>query len=161
MSLTSCRLWDMTATDSHKGKHYSQTVVVRHHIYANSAMSLTHWYQYHQIAPQRIWWQLTCASLSCSLAIWSITHLIFMWRHWNIMYLLMHFVKYSLFHMKATYLLVHLLPFICSYANGQFDRNTYPEMWKFCKNYDSDIIPCPICMLHNCQNMSEQSYVNE
>jgi len=48
-----------------------------HQIYA-SVMSLTHWYQYYQIPPSIIWWQLTCGSLSCSLAIWSIANLVFM-----------------------------------------------------------------------------------
>ena len=76
-----------------------------------SAMSLTHWYQHYQIPLPRIWWQLTCASLSCPLAIWSMTNLIFMWRHLNITYSLINFCKCLSFHMMATYLPVHLLPF--------------------------------------------------
>ena len=82
-------------------------------------MSLTHCHQYHQIMPPRIWWQLTCISLSCSLAICGMTNLVFMWRHLSITYLLMNFCNYLSFYMKATYLPVHLLPFnfpipICS-----------------------------------------------
>ena len=53
--------------------------------------------------------------------------------------------------MMATYLPVQLLPFKFSYANVQF-KNAYPELWKFCKHYENDIIPCPIFMF---QNMSE------
>ena len=91
-------------------------------------MSLTHWYQYYQILPLRIWQQLTCASLSCSLAIWSMTTVVFMWRHLaSITYLLMNFCKYLLFHMKATYLPFHLFQFKFSYANVQFDKKAYPE----------------------------------
>ena len=66
-----------------------------HHIYV-SAMSHTHWSQYYQILPTRKWWQLTCASLSCLLSIWSMTDLVFMWRHLSITYLLIDFV--SLYH---------------------------------------------------------------
>ena len=40
-----------------------------------------------------MWWKLTCASLSCSLVIWSITNLVFMWRHWSVIYLLMNFLQ--------------------------------------------------------------------
>ena len=61
--------------------------------------------------------------------------------------------KYLSFNIKVTYLPVHLLPFYFSYANVQFDKNSYPEMQKFCKNYENNIIPCPIFMF---QNMSEQ-----
>ena len=43
------------------------------------------------IPPPRIWWQLTCASLSCLPAIWHMTNLIFMWRHCSVTYLLMNF----------------------------------------------------------------------
>ncbi len=53
--------------------------------------------------------------------------------------------------MKVTYLPVHLLPFKFSYANVQFDKNANPEMWKFCKNYENDAVPCPTMF----QNMSE------
>ena len=56
----------------------------------------------------------------------------------------MNFCKYLSFNMKVTYLPVHLLQFKFSYANVQFDKNAYPEMWKFCKNYDNDIIPYQI-----------------
>ena len=120
-------------------------------------MSLTHWYQYHQVLLLRIWFiQLTCGSLSRLLAIWSMTNFVLMWRHWNIAYPLTSFCNYLSFHMKATYLPVHLLPFQFSYANVQFDpeKMHYPEMWKFWKNYEWDIIPCPKFMF---QNMSEQS----
>ncbi len=55
--------------------------------------------------------------------------------------------------MKATYLPVRLLPFNFSYAYVQFDENAYPEMWKFWKNHENDIIPPPMFMF---QNMSEQ-----
>ena len=82
-----------------------------YHIYASS-VSLTHWYQYHQILPTRIWWQwLACISFSCLLAIWSMTNLVFMWRHWSVTYLLMNICKYLSLYMKVTYLPVHLLPF--------------------------------------------------
>ena len=50
-------------------------------------MSHTHWCQYHQFMPPRIWWQQTCVSLSCSLGIWSMINLVSIWRHWNITYL--------------------------------------------------------------------------
>ena len=59
-----------------------------YHIYVSS-MSLTHWYQYCQILPQWMWWQLTCISLCCLLAIWSMTHLVFIWWYWSVTYLLM------------------------------------------------------------------------
>jgi len=122
-------------------------------IYA-SPMSLTHWYQYHQILPPRIWWQLTSISLSFLWVIWSRTNLFFMWRHWNVTHPLMNFCKNLSFHMKATYCPVHLLPFKPSYVDIQFDKNAYPEMWKFWKNYEKDIIiPSQIFMI---QNMSEQ-----
>ena len=123
-------------------------------IYASS-MSLTHWCQYHQILPPRLWWQwLTCDSLSCLLAIWSMTSLVFMWKHWSVAYLLMNICKYLLSYMMATYLPVHLFPFKFSYPDVQFDKNAYPKMWKFWKNYDDNIIPCPIGSWF--QNMSEQ-----
>ena len=76
MSLTSCRLLDKTA--DHKEKHYSQTVVMRQCIIYASAMSPTHWYWYYHILLTRIWRQLTSASLSCLLAIWSVDNLVFM-----------------------------------------------------------------------------------
>ena len=57
-------------------------------IYAGS-VSLTHWHQNHQILPPTIWWQPTCASLSCLLATWSMTNIVFMWVHWSVTYLLM------------------------------------------------------------------------
>ncbi len=63
------------------------------------------------------------------------------------------FCKYLSFNMKATYLPVHLLSFNFSYAVVQFDKTAYPEMWKFWKNYNNDIIPCPAFMF---ENMSEQ-----
>ena len=63
----------------------------------DSSMSLTHWYQYYQIPPPRIWWQLTSASLSRSLAIWSITNLVFMWRYLSVAYFLMNICK-SIYH---------------------------------------------------------------
>ena len=53
--------------------------------------------------------------------------------------------------MKATYFSVHLWPSKFSCADV-LDKNAYPEMWKFRKNYESDIIPCPIFIF---QNMSE------
>ena len=124
-------------------------------IYQNyaSSMSLTHW-QCNQILLPRIWWQLTCASLSCSLAIgWSMINLVFMWRHWSVTYILMNCFKYLSFHMNPTHLPVHLFPFKFSYSHVQFDKNANPEMWKFWKNYENDIIPCPMVMF---QNMSEQ-----
>ena len=120
-----------------------------------SSMPLTHCYQYHQIMLLRIWWQLACISLRCSLAIWSMTNLVFMWRHLSIIYLLRNFCKYLSFYLKATYLPVHLLSFNFSYINMQFDKNAYPEMWKFPKNYHNDIIPCPF-VFFIFQNMSEQ-----
>jgi hypothetical protein len=55
--------------------------------------------------------------------------------------------------MKATYCPIHLLPFKFSYADVQFDNNGYPEMWKFGKNHNNDLIPCPMFMF---QNMSEK-----
>ncbi len=103
-------------------------------IYASS-MSLTHWYQYHQILPPRIWWQLTSISLSCLLAIWSMTNLVFMWRHWNVIYLLINICKYLSFHMKDTYLPVHLLPFKFCYADVQFDKKCIPKIGEILKKW--------------------------
>ena len=125
-----------------------QTIHV-YQIYASS-ISLTHWYQYHKLLPSRIWWQwLACASL----AIWSMTNIVFMWRHWSVTYPLMNICRYLSFHMKNTYLPVHLLPFKYSYADVEFDKNAYPIMWKFWENYENDIIPCPTIIF---QNMSEK-----
>ena len=39
-----------------------------------------------------------------------------------------------------------------SYADVQFDKNAYPEMGKFWKNHENDIIPYPFVF----QSMSEQ-----
>ena len=58
------------------------------------------------------------------------------------------------FHVKATYLPVHLLPFEFTYANVQFDKNAYPEMWKFWKYYKNNILQIQIIMFWN---MSEGS----
>ena len=154
MPLTSCRSWGKTA--DHSGQYDSQTVVMRQYIrfmvvqyHLPTDINIIIWS--HQ---PRIWWHLTCASFSCSFkAIWSMTNLVFMWRHWSVTYLLMNFSKHLSFHMKATYLPFHLFPFEFSYANVQFDKNTYPEMWEFYKNCENDIIPCAIFLF---QNMSEQ-----
>ena len=59
------------------------------------------------------------------------------------------------FIMAATYLPVHLLPskfhmLMCSFF---IKACTYPEMGKFWKNCQNNIVPCPIFML---QNMSRQ-----
>ena len=92
MSLTSCRLWDKTA--DHKGKYYSQTVVIRQYI--RSMIAQCHLPTDINIVsdpPPRILWQLTCASLSCSPAIWRFTNLISMWRHSSITYHLINFVS--------------------------------------------------------------------
>ena len=133
---------------------YHETI---YQIYASSVW-LTHWYQYHQNLLPRIWWQwLTCVSLRFLLVIWSMTNLVFMWRHWSVTYLLMNICKYVTFHMKVTYLPVHLLQFKFSYANVQFDINAYPEMWKFWKDYGNNIIPCPISRF---QNMSDNVNVS-
>ena len=103
-------------------------------------MSLTHWYQYHQMLPPRIWWQwLTCVSLSCSLAIWSMTKLVFMWRHWSVTDFLMNICKYLSFYMKImkiTYLPVHLLPFGFFYADVQFDKMHTQK----CGNFEKTMI---------------------
>ena len=56
--------------------------------------------------------------------------------------------------MKATYLPVNLFLFKLSYADVQFDKNAYPEMGKFWKNYENNFIPCPLMCIF--QNMSEQ-----
>ena len=154
VSLTCCRLWDKTA--DHKWRHYSQTGVMRQYIRSMivqchlptdiNAIRSCH----HKCG------QLTCGSLSCLLVTWSMTNLVFMWRHWNVTYPLLNFCKYSSFHMKATYLPVCLLPFNFSYTNMQFDKNPYPEMWKFPKNYHNDTIPCPMIFIF--QNMSEQCW---
>ena len=94
---------------------------------------------------------VTCISLSCWLAIWCMTNLVFTWGHCCVTYNLAIFCKCLSFHMKTSYLPAHLLPLIFC-PDVEFDKNTYPEMWKFWKNYENDIIPCPICIF---QNMSE------
>ena len=121
-------------------------------IYANS-MSLTHWYQYYQILPPRIWWQLTCASLSCSLAIWSMTNLVFMCE--GIQALLTSWWTFvSIYHSiwrpltsLPTYFHLSLPMYSCNFTNA------YPEMWKFCKNCVNDNIPWARVMI---QNLSKQ-----
>ena len=125
MSLTSCRLWDKTA--DHKGsishKLLSWDI---YQIYASSMM-LTHCHQYHHIMPLRIWWQLTCVWLFCPLATWSMTKFVFMWRHCSVTYKLMIFFQYLSFHMKVTYLPVHLLSCKSFCADVQFDKNALPR----------------------------------
>ena len=121
-------------------------------IYAH-VMSLTHWYQQHHMLPPRIWWQLTCTSLSFLFAIWSIINLVLcealecyfppdeylegfyhsVWRPPTALSSFCHIIFPML---------------ICSLT-----INAYPEMWKFWKNYHSDIKPCQIFIF---QNMSKQ-----
>ena len=116
-------------------------------------MSLTHWYEENQLfLPPRIWWQLTCASLSCLSTIWNMINLVTCWRYLSVAYNLMTFCKCVSFYMKATYLPLHLLPLIFPVLMCSLTKNAYPEMWKFWKNYQNDIIPCPISMF---QNMSD------
>ena len=93
-------------------KHYSQTIVMRQYmpcqIQANS-MTLTHWYQWSQILLPRMWWQLTCASLRCLWAIWSRTDGLVSCEGIGVLLTAWcSFCKDLLFHMKATYLPVHL-----------------------------------------------------
>ena len=77
MSLTSCRLCDKIA--DHNMKHYSQTVFMRQYI--RSMFDVTHPLISISSDPApTIWWQwLTCVSLSCSLIIWTMIDLVFMW----------------------------------------------------------------------------------
>ena len=82
MSLTFCKLWDKTA--DYKRRHYSQTVVVRLKQYTRSMLvqcdlptDINIIRSCHQ---DSIWWQPTCTSLNCSLAIRSMTNIVLMWR---------------------------------------------------------------------------------
>ena len=79
VSLTSCGLWDKTA--DHKKTYYSQTVVMRQYIRCTLVEChlptvINNIRSCHD--PLRIWWQLTCVSLSRLSAICSITNLFFM-----------------------------------------------------------------------------------
>jgi len=86
------------------------------------------------------------------------TNLVSMWKHWCVTLILTgswwtfesisHSISRSTYH-PAPY----LLPFKFCHAGVQFDKNAYPEVWKFWKNYENDIIPLPMVMF---QNMSEQ-----
>ncbi len=122
---------------------------IYHWIYASS-ISLTHWYQYHQILPPTIWWQQTCA-LDCLFAIWSIINLFCSFEGIGVL-----LTSWWTFNLQ-----VFIIPYECHlppcqpiaisfyYADAQSEQNAYPEMWKFWKNYDDDITPFQLFMFQN------------
>ena len=87
------------------------------------------------------------------------TNIVFMWRHWVLLTPWWTFCKYLSFHMKATYLPVQLFPFNFSIPMCSLIKNTYPEVWKFRKNYDHSIKPWKKGFKF--QNMSGQIHVSK